>query len=105
MFVYTIGDIVNFIIFALLALGLIIVAVLDKKDDKDGEKAENITVKNMLGRLFAKRVQNPKIIGMAANGKNLIQGCCPRCGIILDSSYKRCPKCWQKLRWENDRTC
>lgn len=105
MFVYTIGDIVNFIIFALLALVLIIVEVLDKKDDKDGEKAENITVKNMLGRLFAKRVQNPKIIGMAANGKNLIQGGCPRCGIILDSSYKRCPKCWQKLRWENGRTC
>lgn len=60
MFVYTIGDIVNFIIFALLALVLIIVEVLNKKDDKDGEKAENITVKNMLGRLFAKRVQNPK---------------------------------------------
>lgn len=99
MFVYTIGDIVNFIIFALLALVLIIVEVLDKKDDKDGEKAENITVKNMLGRLFAKRVQSPKIIGMAANGKNLIQGHCPRCGIILNDGCKRCPKCWQKLRW------
>lgn len=99
MFVYTIRDVFSLIVYGLLALIVIAVLVFDKKDDGDDEKAEKITLKSMLGRLFAKRVQNPKIIGMAANGKNLIQGCCPRCGIILDSSYKRCPKCWQKLRW------
>lgn len=99
MLVYTIGDIVKFIIFALLALVLIIVAVFDKKDDGDDEKAEKITLKSMLGRLFAKRVKDKIVVGWGAGGSYLEQGHCPRCGIILTDGCKRCPKCWQKLRW------
>ncbi len=102
MFVYTVGDIVNFIIFALLALVLLAVVVFDKKDDDGSNKVEKITLKSMVERLFAEKVENQLIIGWDADGGYKKQGCCPRCGIILTDGCKRCPKCWQKLRWSNE---
>lgn len=97
MFVYTIGDVIALLVYGTIALIAIIVFMADKKDK---DPADSITVKSMFGRLFAVPVKNRKIIGMTPDGGDIIQGSCPRCGIALDSTYKRCPKCWQKLRWK-----
>lgn len=97
MFVYSIGDVIALLVYGTIALIAIIVFILDKKDK---DPADSITVKSMFARLFAALVKDQKIIGMTPGGDNIIQGRCPRCGIVLDSSYKRCPKCWQKLRWQ-----
>lgn len=97
MFVYTIGDVIALLVYGTIALIAIIVFISDKKDKGP---ADSITVKSMLARLFAARVKDQIVVGWKPDGSYLIQGDCPRCGIILDSSYKRCPKCWQKLRWE-----
>lgn len=99
MFVYTIRDVFSLVVYGLLVLIVIAVLVFDKKDDGDDEKAEKITLKSMLGRLFAKRVKDKIVVGWGAGGSYLEQGHCPRCGIILTDGCKRCPKCWQKLRW------
>lgn len=93
MFVYTISDIFGVLVYGFLIIVMIIVC--DKKDKKDKDPAESITVKSMFARLFAVPAKNQKIIGMTPYGDNLKQGCCPRCGILLDNTYKRCPKCWQ----------
>ena len=97
MFVYTIGDVITLLVYGTIALIAIIVFIADEKDK---DPADSITVKSMFGRLFATPVKNRKIIGMTPDGGDIIHGCCPRCGIYLDSTYKRCPKCWQKLRWK-----
>lgn len=99
MFVYTIRDVFSLVVYGLLVLIVIAVLVFDKKDDGNDEKAERITPKSMLGRLFAKRVKDKIVVGWGAGGSYLEQGHCPRCGIILTDGCKRCPKCWQKLRW------
>ena len=99
MFVYTIGDVIALLVYSTIALIAILVWVFDKKEKKDKDGAESITVKSIFGRLFAAQVKGQKIIGMTPEGGDIIQGCCPRCGTGLDSTYKRCPKCWQKLRW------
>ena len=99
MFVYTIGDIFSLLVYGFLVLLMIVVLIIDKKEKKDKDGAESITVKSMFGRMFAAQVKGQKIIGMTPEGGDIIQGCCPRCGTALDSNYKRCPKCWQKLRW------
>lgn len=96
MFIYTIGDVITLFVYGTIALTAIIVFMLDEKDK---DPADSITVKSMFGRLFAEQVKNRKIIGTTPGG-DIIQGSCPRCGIVLDSTYKRCPKCWQKLRWK-----
>lgn len=97
MFVYTIGDVIALLIYGPIALIAFIVLMHDKKKK---DPADSITVKSMFARLFAMPVKSQKIIGTMPGGDNLKQGCCPRCGISLDSTYKRCPKCWQKLRWK-----
>lgn len=99
MFVYTIRDVFSLIVYGLLALIVIAVLVFDKKDDSNDEKAERITLKSMFGRLFAERVKDKIVVGWDADGGYLEQGHCPRCGIILTDGCKRCPKCWQRLRW------
>ena len=96
MLVYTIGDIIALLVYGSLALIAIIVWMLDKKDK---DPADDITTKSMVERLYAVKVKEQRIIGWTPSGDDLKQGCCPRCGIVLDSTYKRCPKCWQKLRW------
>ena len=97
MFVYTIGDVIALLVYGPIVLIAFIVLIHDKKKK---DPADNITVKSMFRRLFAMPVKSQKIIGVTTSGGDLIQGQCPRCGIVLDSAYKRCPKCWQKLRWK-----
>lgn len=97
MFVYTIGDVITLFVYGTIALIAIIVFMLNEKDK---DPADSITVKSMFARLFAVPAKDQKIIGTTPGGDNLKQGCCPRCGILSDNAYKRCPKCWQKLRWK-----
>lgn len=99
MFVYTIGDVIALLVYGTIALIAIIVFILDKKDK---DPSDSITAKSMFARLFAAPAKDRKIIGWRTGGDYLIQGRCPRCGIILTSGCKRCPKCWQKLRWSNE---
>lgn len=99
MFVYTIGDVIALLVYGTIALIAIIVLMLDKKEKKDKDPADDVTVKSMFGRLFAAQVKDQIVICRRPDGSKLIQGRCPRCGTVLNSTYKRCPKCWQKLRW------